>query len=479
MRRFAVLAGPVAVAMLAFACEDDPEGQGGVQFPEAGTIDTSRPTQSSDARAPDSGTPDGSEADGADAAPAPVTIVTSTRNGPLSTGVTVVFHDATGAVIETKAPGPDGRASSTGATPAMASAIIDDGGLDRFIYTWTAVQAGDVLPVVARLGDPFATLDVSLMAPFGGAVTYDALVGACGNSGDGNAAIPVLVHDSCVRGTGKAVLVHAYDDTLTHVASAFAKGVTVPADGGTAAVTTGAFAAPSDVTFKATSTPGLPPSLAGRLHQIASDTAIPVVANFDPGGTATVKVAPGFADAYQAQIAFPGSDPGSSFVFGSRLLPTATVTIDASQRLAAITGVLLNPANKKRPVITWAAGDLSTSKGGVIRLNRSDGLKGGKRTFWSFVVAPTATTVTAPALPASADALLPSEDAGVNGPAPWLPPWVDFADSDLVADYAAFRKLHGVVLPLLGDPLDIVLPQAGSLRITRYRDTQLRVGPTD
>ena len=54
MRRSALFLGPSLLAALAFACEDDPSGGQGVQFPEAGAPDTNRPAF------------DGSVPDGAD-----------------------------------------------------------------------------------------------------------------------------------------------------------------------------------------------------------------------------------------------------------------------------------------------------------------------------------------------------------------------------------------------------------------------------
>src|SRR5690606_8247042 len=135
-------------------------------------------------------------------------------------------------------------------------------------YTWTNVEEGDELPVLVALGESIATYEVSLPAPVDGAVTYEAISGGCGGSGDGASPISFSVHDGCVHGAPGAVLLFPYDQSLARLpSSSFAKGITPPADGGTVAIDAGPFQANGEVGLTVTGAPALR-SLSATFHQI-------------------------------------------------------------------------------------------------------------------------------------------------------------------------------------------------------------------
>jgi hypothetical protein len=149
---------PATIAGLAFGCGDDtttiassaPDGgstEDGSQRGSEGGLDPSVPA------VPDATTDAAldapSEAD-ADAGSPSVTVHVFTKRGPVA-NVTVVFHDVDGSVLETKLTSADGKASSSGSTPAMATAVVPDGSGDQYVTTWTNVEAGDELSLEARV----------------------------------------------------------------------------------------------------------------------------------------------------------------------------------------------------------------------------------------------------------------------------------------------------------------------------------------
>lgn len=455
MRRVLLFLGPLTAAALAVACEDDPSGNPSTQFPEAGTFDSSR--QEGDASLSDANPPDSS-------GPRPVTVVVTTRKGPKA-NVTVVFHDATGAVIESKKTGPDGKATSgTSPLPSMATAVVTD----RELLTWTGVQAGDELPVVAEDSSTIATYDVSLPGlPDAGATDYLAYVGRCSAKGDGLTPLSVPIDEYC-RGAG-AVLAHADAPYVGTVAYAFAKNVSGATDGGTTAITTGPWLTPTDLAASVANAPAGSPTF--KLSLIASGAVFPVFFGGLEGSTMTFRVPPGFADALNVVVTIPGSVSGAARLVGKRVAPTASIALDFAEALAEVSeGKIANAAAApRRPTITWK-GATTTTKGGVARLAYFPPLSLSP-TRWTIVVPPGTTSVQAPAMPAGTlDGALPADDAGANA---WEDdPEIVFADSDLLADYATFRKVQGTFVGVASQALeyhDVVLPQNGSLRITRYR----------
>src|SRR5688500_16961483 len=174
MRRSLFFLAPLGFAVFAFACEDDPTGNPSTGFPEAGTVDTNRPPN-------DSSTPDGAQPD-APVTPKGVTVLATTRMGPAA-NITVLFHDATGAITETKKTGADGKATSVPTpTPAMATIVFGEGTFKRRLLTWTAVADGDELPAAVPEDPNLGPIDVSLAGQpdAGGAqVQYYSHVGSC------------------------------------------------------------------------------------------------------------------------------------------------------------------------------------------------------------------------------------------------------------------------------------------------------------
>lgn len=210
-------------------------------------------------------------------------------------------------------------------------------------------------------------------------------------------------------------------------------------------------------------------NLSGRavFQPIANGTAFPTVtqllnkeASFKaPSGT--------FVDAYNAAIYVEG---GQTYrTIGKRQAPAAAIALDGTQLPPELTASNVDSTQRKRPKVDWT-GNMGAMKGGVVRATWFQPTS-ESTTRWSIVVpannAATG-TVTAPALPAALDDMLPNGDGGGST---WdTGPEIVFVDSDVLPDYAAWRKVQALVLPSTffdgGNVEEAVLPQNGSFRIT-------------
>jgi len=455
-----------------FACEEGGGSSGGAIFdPDAGTFDSGS--------VPEAAPPTDAPSD--TTIPSSAVSVVVHRGAGLAANVTVVFHDAAGAVLEVKKTGTDGRAtSSPGVTPAMATALLG-GGSYKHILTWAAVEGGDELHASdlgtnGYLGELHATMQGSYADA--GANGHRAYVGDC--QGFPNTALTqldIIMSSDCMRGPTASVLAMALNGGNT-IGYAFKKGAPPPADGGTSTVALGAWAAPAPLAVKVANAPA--PGLGQSLAQLTAlsegnaywnDTAGAV-----RGGAATFDVAPGFAEAYQASVRYTPSNQGgaSSVIVGKRVAaPQTEITIDMATALPIIDKADIEAANPKRPKVTWGSvAPLTATKGGSILLDWFDGRD--ESHGWSLIVSPTATTVTAPALPPEGKDWEPRAegDGGVN--AEYREPLITFADASILPNVAAFRREVGRIIPLSnGYDRDsrAVLPANGDIRLTTKAET--------
>jgi len=447
MRRTVLLLAPLVAAGALFACENDSSsGAPGAFTVEAGAFDA----PASDSPAPDAEPPK----------PAGVT-VSVTRAGLPAAGISVVFHDAAGAVLQVVATGSDGKATSTGAAPAMASALLGGSGAvtRRHVVTWVDVKAGDVLSTI-DFADPtvVAQYEVSFGSfADGGAVAYNAGSGTCGGSGDSPIAIPLS--RGCLNATS-SVLGIALDVASDPIAVAYKKGIAAPStDGGVGAVTLGPWLTPSTLTVTVTNAPaGSIDALVGEFSEGA--TYLSRTRSF-VGGETTLAFAPGFAEALEPAVLAVNATGGGTRALIKRIPPGPAVAFDFATALPAILTGTNDWSNVARPVIAWtSASPLSGSDGGHVTLGWTDqGHEGG----WTFIVPPSATSVKAPALPAEAAAWLPT-----SGAFPETAGQLIFADVDSVPSYDVFRKGAGRALIGPGLFSGALLPQNGTLRTTTF-----------
>jgi hypothetical protein len=390
----------------------------------------------------------------------PVTVLATAGALPLA-GLRVVFHDANGAVLETKLTGADGKATSTGAIPAMATAILADGE-STHLYTWMGVASGDVLqlerPVqYAELGQ----YTVTLPGPFGTADEYFAYAGVC--SGEANATSATIgIQTPCVAGTQASVLASAYQDGQIQ-ATSFKKANAIPNDGGAVAVTTGAWTAPVDVTVTMANAPDTEFNTA--FAEIANGVAFRPARNAEVAtSSATFKAASGFADALQV-ITEWSVGPRSSLALGKRFTGTAAVAFDAANALPSITASEIDETNVHRPVVSWTTDSTAGADGGLVRIDF--GAPSKPPAEWVFIVAPGTKQITAPAMPPEAEIYLPvASDAGGHF---YGDPEVLFIEADVLPSYTLFRQLSTKFIvngfaPYPKPPL----PQDGNYRMTRF-----------
>ena len=443
MRRSVLLLGPLVAAGALFACENDSSSGGPGTFTvEAGTFDA----PASDSPAPDSEPPK----------PAGVT-VSVTRTGLPAAGVSVVFHDAAGAVVQVVATGADGTATSTGTAPAMASALLGGSGAVtmRHVVTWVDVKAGDVLSTI-DFADPtvVAQYDVSFGSFADGGVTiYNASSGACGGSGDSPIAIPLS--RGCLNPTN-SVLGIALGMNGDPIAAAYKKGIAAPStDGGVGAVTLGPWLAPSTLTVTVANAPaGSIDALVGEYSEGA--TYLSRTRSFE-GSSTTLPFAPGFAEALEPVVLAVNPTGGGIRTLIKRIPPGPAVAFDFATALPAILTGTNDRSNVARPVLAWTAeSPLSGSDGGHVTFAWSN-------QGWTFIVPPTATSVKAPVLPPEAAAWLPTSGAFTATAGQII-----FADVDSVPSYDVFRK--GAGRAFIGPDLfsGALLPQNGTLRTTTF-----------
>ncbi len=473
MRRAVLLASPVVAALALFACEDSGSGGGtGVFTSEAGTFEAGPPSEAG---------PVGDSAVDAPVAPKSVTVSVVRGLGPAA-GVTVVFHDAAGAVLESKVTGSDGRAlSSDGVVPAQASLLLG-GGSNRHIITWTAVEPGDVL--VARDedngSDPGGSLAVVTQGTFadGGAATMTASVGDCTGYSQ-TSPIQIFLGNACTRSTA-AILARALGPGAGNspvLAYAFAKGKpSAPVDGGVGSVAVGPWIGPTTTKVTPKNLPS-ETSANAVLYEIADGLGIlnetGSRSRIDPA--TTYLVAPGFADAYQAGARiYPNNAVGAVISIARRGAPAATNDIDFAGAPAVIDSATLDTSTIAQPSVAWTTqggASLATMDGGAIVLSWYDQRESSGT--WTFVVPPGSKSVKAPTLPKAAEAWAPHGANDAGGAVTFQDPTVIFAEADILPGYADFRKGAGLVLPLTNQyqpEARAILPANGTIKLTSYRN---------
>ena len=441
MRRAALVFGPFTLlAGAIFACEDDPSGAGGPPF----LLDGSTPAFDGGQQPFDSGGPNPEASPDAPSGPPSVTVTVTGRTGPAA-NVRVVFHDASGAVLETKLTDANGKAKSTGALPAMASALMAVGSQHE-IMTWTGLEDGDDLvvrePDTYESEERIGTYQVTLPGPFDdtGTTRYDLRVGDCSGSWQGEGPATVSLYRFCVPGDKSSVLVRALDPNYQIIGQSFKKANPVPTDGGTVDVVTSAWAPPSTVTVTATNTP-VDQSIDVDLLEIADGYGYADGFSHSlENGSAIFHTANGFAEALQSTLYFYGGS--SRQMITKRVAAGPTIEFDASQVLPLLETAEISGTDSRRPVISWT-GNTAGTDGGLVRVDFF-GAEGGNY-HWTFVVPPGSTSVTAPAMPAEADSFLPpATDAG---PEAFQWPELVFVEADVIPTYKEFRRMQGALAP--------------------------------
>lgn len=420
----------------------------------------------------DSGTPDASP----DTTPgAGVTLTVRSGANP-TPNVRVLLHDATGAITSEARTDANGKVT-TQTTPSQLTVLysVQQGGNpspDLALLTYVGLTEGDnlVLDTGAAFAN-YATFNVSFPGAQANAVTYQAVAGAsCGDSSDtAVGALPLVFTADCFR-PSMAVLGFALDANDNVLAFAGAKNVAPPAMNGSAPVVLPDWSAPGSSVVTASNLPN------GAVTR--ADFA--VVANgatyrylgtptgtLEAGGV-TFATPNNFADAMQSAVVAEldrGTSDYAAFALMRRENPAGTATFDFAQALPRVTSATLSTATASRPSVSWtSAAPLTSTDGGYVGLAwgilvNPDEMQNVR---WTFVVPPTATSVTAPQLPADATSYKPpANGVRLSG--------ILFVESDLLPSYTQLKALP--VMPggdVSASDFSAPLPSNGNVRLSSY-----------
>jgi hypothetical protein len=419
----------------------------------------------------------------AEAGPPAVTVlVTSVLGAPLS-NVAVVFHDATGAVLETKKTDTTGVASRVVDAGALVTVAVGNSST-RELVTYLGVKPGDSLTVVDRAS--FVPISVTISGPSSpptGTLGYSFFAGldACSGANDGpRAVLPLDVN--CIAGAKFPVLAFARDGTGNDLGFAFKKDVMYTA---TAIDVSGLPAwstTPSFFRLSVKNTAGHTGPIGTAFGQIANGIAYTQTDTFNVDGN-RFDVYPGYADAFQWEANVRGTLPTAQIVNAvvQRGPTTLTnVTVDLAMLLPDFTGGAIDTSDVSRPSITWTTSatlaGMAVGGGAMLTWTATDADGGTSIGAWAFVLPPAATTVKAPAMPPELAAWIPSAAVVVD------PPLVLFIASDAIASYDAFRAGAATSLSQLNPAYEYAdaeptLPVDGLARVTWLLPPALGIGP--
>ncbi len=495
--------GALALANLPAACVSNtdtapggsdsgtpPEGDGG-----SPGSDASQPIN--DAALSDAGA-DTSIAD-ADAAAQPLTLKVLLLGAP-EQGIHVVFQDATGVVITSADTDATGTVTQLVAAGSQVTVLLGTTTSPNLV-TLTDVAPGDVLTVVDTENESFSSNSVSFTLP---APTWDASgsteqvhAGSC------QVTLPGILYPQpfCQSGGVFPVLARALDSTGQELAYTYQGGNVLDPDGGLpdgdttvpVVVTRPWATSTATATITVTNPPpqtidGGQVSTANRVSVSYSEVSgnVPLSllsgagSTIDDAGTQTVGYVmhPGYPDFVQA-AAYDDFNTGYGSVEmivagATRAAATATsqsLSLDLSS-LPPIVAASIDSSSAgtiAQPNVTWtSAGSLSAANGIFVQAQwyQTIPLDGGGASYvsgtWTILAPPTATSVHAPALPASF--------------APWIPgvgsswttlPRVGAIKASFVPGYAALRAQFGS-LPFMSGYQIVVptLPVNGTIYVS-------------
>ncbi|HTQ41339.1 MAG TPA: hypothetical protein VMI75_01190 [Polyangiaceae bacterium] len=377
-----------------------------------------------------------------EAAAGAVAITVFGASGP-EQGVTIVYGDSTGAVVgtpaTTNAAGVVDQALPAGAT--MITALL--GNVDNpGPYTVMGVKAGDTIlvPDLASLV-PYGQGQVQVndlpASPPANTGYYYAASGNCTNTLSA-APIPINLEDgiACIGlgsfggsyGAAVPMLVDAQDANGNSLGFTFQKNN--PLSATDAALLNLSLAADTWSTSLTHQTVVVDLPDGGTATPVVSESANAVLNRLltqyvsDDAGDQLTQVTThvGYADTLQAEASYTPNYQWFVATATALAPPTTdgTITIDATPlgTLPQINQNNIDQTNSARPVLTWTTnqGSLATSTTGLIATLTWDGTDDAGAAVngtWTIVAPSSATSLQAPALPASAGAYAPQPDASI------------------------------------------------------------------
>jgi len=382
--------------------------------------------------------------DASEAAPGAVAITVFGATGP-EQGVTIVYGDATGAVVgtpaTTNATGMVDQALPAGAT--MITALLGNAN-NPSPYTVMGVQAGDTIlvPDLASLGaygQGQAQVTGLPASPPANTTTYNAIAGLCTNGLSGP-PIPINLGGEgigCIGlgsfgGSYRAaipILVDAQDANGNILGFTFQKNNALSGwDAGLLDLSLAADTWSTSLTTQTVVVDNLPDGDYPNPNVSESANAILHRLNFqyvndDAGGQLMqVTTHVGYGDTLQAETSISPNGQWFLATATASAPPTTdgTITVDATPLgvLPQISQTNIDQTNSARPALSWttAQGSLASTTGliGNLMWDGTDDAGAAINGNWTIVAPSSATSLQAPALPASAGAYAPLPDASIQ-----------------------------------------------------------------
>jgi hypothetical protein len=473
-------------------------GDAGRDAADATTPDGSQPTGAADSgvdgASDAAGGPDAADAtpDAIEEPPPPTTVEVLVVNaaGP-EMGVTVVFSDATGALITTGVTDANGTVVQQLAAGSQVTAELGQSYAPNLV-TVAGVKPGDVLKL---LDGPFLSNQGVAEVTFNGladasASDYLLSSGVCGVDTDGGTGtFDYGIGPQCTNASGQFPVLAQANGGAGTLAWQSGKGNLVT-DGGVSPVNLSS--ATWSTTFGTETLTltnvgdGVGPYTAFTEYASSdSVSSVPYsVTNFglnqlDAGlFESTFTIHPGLGDFDQAEVEYQITQSGgnSLLAIATRVSattagsPSASVTIDVSDVLPAITGATLDATNPGQPKFAWtSAAPLSVSAATFVQAQWTEALDdaGTVRTgTWTVIVPASQMSATAPQIP-SASGFGP----GARSTWPATFPIVFSMNGDGFSTYDTVRALAarvGSSLSAGSSPLVPPLPANGRARITAF-----------
>ena len=359
------------------------------------------------------------------------------RNGAPASGVTVAFHDAAGALLETGTTGADGIAEGTG------SAITAPRG-DSDLATVTGVRGGETIVFGLRaeaISDDTATTLRVAATPVLNAASYTVDVGCRSIAVPAMSPAPQLPVGTACAPSGMTTVISASrtaDGTPWSWAAATDVAIV---GGGTTDVTLSAWSAAwNGLQIISLDLPARSIGIEGRASAVHRDIpfrglSVPNRVTAYPEASATMIVGYplfGHGTEYAVQLVLgdDGVVSGTSAIVGRLAGHPDVLTLDANAYMAAIPGVTADAKHA-----TWQAGQPADAALVIFT---------GPSSRWVVMTPPSAGAVTLPALPPELAARVPAQVTTTD---------VALIDDDQLADYDAARVDAGVTLlerPLRG-----------------------------
>jgi hypothetical protein len=388
--------------------------------------------------------------------PQPVAVVATRRGAPVP-GLQVVFHGTSGEVLSTATTGADGRATSTGVVPSMASAVFE--GISSSyseIVTWTEVEPGDelALEVPASGPDPtVGTLEVTYPSEYSdedGPASHHGFRTPCGTIASSFFSNPasLMIRESCTVTTGTVVALASR--TGVRLAQSTAHDVAFPTDGETSSLELGTWAGLTPFEITATNLPAGDISPYAEGYELVGNTFLKHGTGLNDEGEGELRFVPGGEPTVGLSLSVVVWHDGSVSEFilrRSASVTASSTTFDLAEALPEITSATVTTTDPKRPQVAWTvAAPLTATAGGLARVRwRHD--PDNAYVTWTFVVPPTALTVTAPSMPEELESFLPINALGdpldVDEPSPV----VTFVEAEELPSAADFRRSAGTLLP--------------------------------